>query len=223
MPERREGPEDIPTSERMGTMVTSKASGIRYKLVGEGEATATHYMVEDWPAAPKKGARQMLEQYGEPNEATPSLLIWHRNGPWKRTIVSRDEIVHDFPTTHTDYITQVVDYRIPPERCDDIAAFDGSCLVDRTAGEAAARCDAEAMNILTLNLMHGIVTGATSVEEARKIYAENAAAHTLGRSAPLTERLQVPEPEGKTADRDQQMIGGAMARQMAEKAKDAME
>ncbi|MDQ4077899.1 MAG: hypothetical protein M3220_16840 [Chloroflexota bacterium] len=29
-------------------------------------------MIENWPDAPKMGARQMMEQYGLPNEATPS-------------------------------------------------------------------------------------------------------------------------------------------------------
>jgi hypothetical protein len=44
-----------------------------------------------------------------------------------------------FPTAHTDFLTQYIDYRVPVDRFDDLAAFDGSCLADRTAGEAAAR------------------------------------------------------------------------------------
>ena len=42
---------------------------------------------------------------------------------------------------------------------DEIGQYDGSCLVNRTAGEVAAQCDSEAANIITLNLMHEIVTG----------------------------------------------------------------
>ncbi len=132
-------------------------------------------LIENWPDAPKMGARQMLEQYGLPNEATPTKLFWYHNGPWKRTQLTSDVVTHNFPSPHSDYLTQYIDYQVPIDKFDEIARFDGSCLVDRTAGEAAARCDSEAANVLTLNLMNDIVTGKTSVEEARKTYAENMA------------------------------------------------
>ncbi len=94
--------------------------------------------------------------------------------------------------------------------------------MDRTAGEVAGRCDSEAANFLTLNLMHDIVTGKTSVEEARKTYAEQMAAYTLGRAAPYAERFQFAVPEGGTEDPDESMIGGAMARQTVGKVKDLL-
>jgi hypothetical protein len=58
------------------------------------------------------------------------------------------------------------------ERVSDIARYDGSCLVDRTAGEAGARCDGEGANMVTLNLMHEIIIGQRTVDEAREKYAE---------------------------------------------------
>jgi hypothetical protein len=67
-------------------------------------------------------------------------------------VLTADEIVHNFPTAHTDYLTQYVGYRVPREKVSDLVAFDGSLLVDRTAGEIGARCDHEAYNTLTLNL-----------------------------------------------------------------------
>jgi hypothetical protein len=78
------------------------------------------------------------------------------------------------------------------------------------------------MNILTLNLMHEIVTGRRSVDQARQVYAENAAAHTMGRAAPLTERLQFAPPGEPTGDPDEAIIAGAMGHQLAEKAKDVI-
>ncbi|WP_159943362.1 MULTISPECIES: hypothetical protein [unclassified Nocardiopsis] len=230
MSPRRHGPEDIGTGERMATLGAAKSDALRHRLRGERGSEAgrdlttdlreVRSLVADWPAGPKKVAGQMLDQYGAPNEATPTRLLWYRNGPWRRTLLTRDEIVHHFPTAHTDFLTQYVDYRVPVERFSDLARFDGSCLADRTAGEAAARCDSEAMNILTLNLMHDIVRGARSVEEARSVYAENAAAHTMGRSAPYTERLLFTPPEEETGDPDESGIAGAMAHQAAGKAKD---
>ncbi|MBT2525624.1 hypothetical protein J7E91_09295 [Streptomyces sp. ISL-99] len=232
MTEQKRGPEDIPTAERMATLAAAKGSAIKHKLLGEeqtergrqytADAEDVRTLVTQWPSAPKKVELQILEQCGPPNEATPARLIWHRNGPWKRTELTRDEIVHNFPTAHTDFLTQYIDYAVPPEKAGEITQFDGSCLVDRTAGEAAARCDSEAMNILTLNLMHDIVTGAKDVSQAREVYAENASAHVLGRSAPYTERLQFSLPQQDTADPDESIIGGPMGRQTAGKVKDIL-
>lgn len=152
--------------------------------------------------------RQMLKQYGAPNEATPTELFWYRNGSWKRTILTSAAVIYNFPIPHSDFLTQYIDYRVPADKFDEIARFDGSCIVDRTAGEAAARWELEAANILTLNLMHDIVTVKTSVEEARKPYAENVTAYTMGRSAPYAERFQFEVPEGGTEDPDESMLGG---------------
>ncbi len=223
---------DTPTGERMGDLGRAKASAVKHKLQGEevdqhgasylADPSEVDALLEDWPSAPAKISRQLIDQYGYPNEATPIRLRWYGNGPWKRTEVTRDEIVHNFPTSHIDFLTQTIDYRVPPERFADLARYDGSCLADRTAGEAAARCDSEAMNILTLNLMHEIVSGAKTVEEARHAYAETAAAYTLGRDAPYAERLLFELPGDETADPDEQVAGGAMARQMVGKARDVL-
>lgn len=179
-------------------------------------------MLEGWPDVPRKAARTTIERYGPPNEGTPFRLIWYRNGPWKRTEVTRDEIVHNFPTPHTDFITNWIDYRVPPERFADLARFDGSCLLDRTAGEVGARCDTEAANTLTLNLVHEIVTGQRSVDEARGLFAEALSAYTLGRPSPYAERLLFEPPHGGTTDPDEGSIAGAIVHQTVEKAKDLL-
>lgn len=227
---REREPKDMETGERMATVAAAKSDAIAHKVKGEHETArgaeflvtpqAVERIIADWPKAPRMAAEQMVEQYGPPNEATPTKLFWYGNGPWKRTVLTSDEVVHNFPTSHTDFLTQYIDYDVPIEKFDDIAAFDGSCLLDRTAGEAAARRDSEAMNILTLNLMHDIVTGKRSVDQAREAYAENASAHTLGRSAPYTERFQFEIPSEQTGDQDEAILAGAMAHQTIEKVKD---
>lgn len=177
-------------------------------------------MIENWPTAPKEGARQMLEQYGPPNEATPTKLFWYRKGSWKRIQVTSDILTHNFPAPHSDFLTQWIDYQVPVGMVDAITRYDGSCLVDRTAGEAAARCDSEAANTITLNLMHEIVTGKRTVEEARAVYAENIAGYTMGRPAPYAERLLFPVSQGGTEDPDEGMGVSPMLKQAAGKAKD---
>jgi hypothetical protein len=229
-PER--GPKDIDTGERMSHVAGAMGNAAVHKMKGESQteeglrhhvdAAEAQALIADWPEAPKKGAQQMMQQYGPPNEATPTKLFWYRNGPWKRTMVTRDVVVHNFPAPHSDYLTQYIDYRVPPDLFDEVGVFDGSCLVDRTSGEVAARCDAEGANFLTLNLMHEIVTGKRGVEEARKFYAEAMAAFIMGRSSPYAEGLLFEVPHGGTADPDQAMMAGAAMRQMAGKVKDVV-
>ncbi len=127
---------------------------------------------------------ETIKKYGLPNEATPTLLIWHNSGPWKRTIITSDETAHDFPTPHTDYISQTLNYDIPLEKVPDVLAFDG-IIIYRTAGQVTASCDNEAANLLTVNLLHDIVTGKKTVDEARHEFGEQTAGWML--VAPYTE------------------------------------
>jgi len=220
------------TRERMETLARTKASAMELKTAGGVTELGREHSVdvdrarsiaETWPQAPRSVAVRLLDRSRPPNEATPTKLFWFRNGPWRRTVITADEVVHNFPTPHTDYLTQYVDYRVPPEAFSDLARFDGSVLLDRAAGEMGARCDMEAMNVLTLNLAHEIVTGRRSVKEAREVYAETAAAYAMGREAPYAERLLFDPPNTPDAlDPDEKMIGASMARQMMEKAKDTV-
>jgi hypothetical protein len=226
----RRGPGDLPTSERIATIGTAMGDAMEHKAKGEHETqhgarqmvplAEAERIVAGWPAAPQKGARQMLEQYGAPNEATPTKLFWYHRGPWKRILATSDVLTHNFPAPHTDYLTMWIDYKVPVELVDAITRYDGSCLIDRTAGEAAARCDSEAANTITLNLMHEIVTGMRTVEEARKVYAENMAGYTMGRPAPYAERLLFAVPHGGTEDPDEGNMAGATVRQALGKVKD---
>ena len=162
----------------------------------------------------------MLAKYGMPNEATPTKLFWYRNGPWKRTVLTSEVVVHNWPTIHSDFLTQVIDYRVPPEMFNAVAEFDGSILLDRTKGEVSARCDSEAANVLGINMVHEIVTGKRTVDEARKISTENTVAYNLGRAAPYAERLLFEVPNSGTADLDHSMVAGPILHQTGGKIRD---
>jgi hypothetical protein len=116
----------------------------------------------------------------------------------------------------------VIDYRVPPEMAHLIAMFDGSILVDRTRGEVSARCDSEAANVLGLNMVHEIVTGKRSVEDARETSTQNTVAYNMGRAAPYAERLLFEVPQGGTEDLDESMISGAIVQQTTGKIKDLL-
>jgi hypothetical protein len=221
----------MPTHERMGSMATAKASAKRLHAEGSdaselGQRHAVpldeaRSIIEQWPEAPKKTAEKILDHYGPPHEATPTKLFWYRTGPWSRMELTADEVAHDFPTPHTDFFTQYVDYPVGTAKGTELITFDGSVLIDRTAGQIGARCDHEAYNTLTLNLAVELIEGRRSVDDARRLYADTAAAYALGRSAPYAEKLLFTPPTGGTADRDEAILAPSMGHQTMEKTKDA--
>jgi len=228
--EERTQAETLPTSERMATLAGATADAISHKVKGEHETEGgarqtvdddeVERIIATWPDAPQHGARGLIEHYGLPNEATPTKLFWYHNGPWKRTELTSDVVLHDFPSPHSDFLTQFIDYRVPVEMFSALGEYDGSCLVDRTAGEAAARCDSEAANLLTLNLMHEIITGKRTVADARETYAQSLVGYTMGRAAPYCEKFLFDVAHDGTADTDTPNAGAAMLGQTAGKIKD---
>jgi hypothetical protein len=171
--------------------------------------------IERWPEESKEAAQLVIRQYGEPDEATESELIWNHAGPWKRMIASRTFHQHDFPAPHIDSVESVIDYRVPPEKVSELARFDGSVIVERTAGEVSARCHDEQANFLALNLMHDIVTGAKTVEEARRYYAKEFADYRRKKPTPYMEKLRFAPGEGDVGDPDHRVLSDEELKQAA--------
>lgn len=94
--------------------------------------------------------------------------------------------------------------------------------MDRTAGQIGSRCDHEPFNTLTLNLAVEIMEGRRTIEEARDLYAETAAAFVMGRDAPYAEKLLFDIPSEDTADPDESVVASDMLEQIKEKAKDLL-
>lgn len=169
---------------------------------GAQSSAQVEQVIQNWKEQPKKVARTMIEKYGAPQEVAAQRLVWHNNGPWKRTELINEEIDHDFPIPHKDMLKQVISYNVPTDKFDELAAYDGSVIAERTRGEIAARCDKEPANFLALNLANDIVTGKRSVEEARKTYGEQILALASGKPAPLTEKLNFqPQPKAGFSDK----------------------
>jgi hypothetical protein len=217
--------------EKLKTAVTAMASDLMVQTFGGAEKTTdtvvnldmVESIINDWNAMSKNQANQTIKQYGPPNEATKSRLIWYNNGPWKRTIVYRDEIPHDFPQPHTDVIENYINYSVPPEMFSELAKFDGSVIVERTRGEVSSRCDMEAANILALNLMNDIVTGKLSVERARDKYCEVTSAFMMNKPSPYAEKLQFNVSNEEKYDTDVVMIADEMVEQAIEKVNDIVD
>jgi len=155
-----------------------------------------------WPDTSVQAAKILLSKYGQPTEFTPSMLIWKGVTPFRRIIVYREEVTHKFPMLHKDVVEHVVGYKVPIDKVESIAKFDGSILIDRTRGEISSRSGDESTNILALNLTNDIVTGNKNFESARTELGRLAVDLLNGNKAPLSENLQFVA-QSNAADPDQ--------------------
>lgn len=162
-------------------------------------------IIMDWPDKPQRIAREMVDKYGLPDEAVPSMLIWHNNKPWTRTIVHRDEVPHQFPESHTDLLEQSIRYKVPVSAIDDVARFNGSVHVDRTKGEITVSCDSEPVNILSMNMVDDIVHGRKNVEQAREAYTVEWLRWEADELLPGATSFLFEIPHGDTSDQDHHM------------------
>jgi len=162
-------------------------------------------IIKSWPEESREAAQLVIDTYGEPQETTPTLLTWLDVGPWKRVLAANVFYDHQFPAPHYDSVESVIDYRVPPEKATELAQFDGSVIVERTAGEASARCHDEQANFLALNLMHDIVTGQKSVADARQYYATEFLDARRQQPTPYMDKLRFT-PGERTADPDRRVL-----------------
>lgn len=170
-----------------------------------GPSISAERTITSWPESSRTAATQMVQKYGQPDGITANRLIWHNKAPWREIVVDREEVPHSFPKPHVDVLLQSVNFRVPPDKFDDLAEYDGSVIAERTKGTLSARCDKEPMNFLALNLAHDVATGKRSVSEARTFYTETAMAAMKGDMRPYTQRLQF-SPPASAGDPDKPMM-----------------
>ncbi len=163
-------------------------------------------VIEGWPEESREAAQLVIDQYGEPHESTDSQLTWHGVGPWKRMVATRTFFSHEFPAPHIDAVESFLDYRVPADKFSALAEFDGSVIVERTAGEVSARCHDEQANVLALNLMHDIVTGTKTPEEARDYYSKEFLDYRRKRPTPYMDALRFTPAQSDTTDPDRRVL-----------------
>ena len=161
----------------------------------------------DWPEPARTAAEAIAERYGPPQERTATLLIWHRNGPWIRTVVHKIGAEHDFPAKHSDVLEQSLPYKVPLNLFSAVATFNGSVIPDRTRGTLTAYGASEAGNVMSLNLARAVARGELSPEQARE--KQVAAARVLAEGVVPEEAAKLTleqQQEGDVADPDTAML-----------------
>ncbi|MDO8863700.1 DUF4142 domain-containing protein [Haliea sp. E1-2-M8] len=109
-----------------------------------------------------------------------------------------------------DYLQHTISYDVPPDKADEVLAFDRTTTIYRVGGELSARCDLESNNVLTLHLAHEVIEGKKNVQQARKEFGEAVMARTTAESPAITSGLQCEPPALKVAaDTDTVSIPGA--------------
>jgi hypothetical protein len=165
-------------------------------------------IINEWPEESQEAAQLVIDARGEPDEATSSQLTWlgQRAAPWKRIVATRAFFEHAFPAPHNDSVESFLDYRVPVDKFTPLAAFDGSVICERTAGEISARCHDEQANFLALNLAHEIVIGERTAQEARDYYAKEFLDARRKQPTPYMEGLRFDPPPGSAADPDERVL-----------------
>lgn len=160
-------------------------------------------MLASWPAKQREAGMMMVQKYGEPAVMGDRMMAWMNEGPYTKIVLMRDEVQHNFPMPHVDFLAHTVKHAVPEDKVDELFMFDGSLWVHRTRGEMTAECDLEAHNLIALNLGHDVAMGRKTVAQARADYVRLAMAHKNGdRSDPYTQRLVfAPEPNAAWPDR----------------------
>jgi hypothetical protein len=162
-------------------------------------------IITAWPEDSRESAYGIIRVYGEPNEATQSMLIWYHNGPWKRTVVYRETVKHNFPLPHVECVEQVVNCLVPMEKACELVAFNGSISFNCTRGELSAFGHDEPSNLLSLNLAHDIIMDKKDFNKARRLYIESMVAYKQSKPVPYMEKLQFVQ-ENDTTDLDEVAI-----------------
>lgn len=177
--------------------------------IGTMSGTFKLDMIQAWPTESKQAAEAIIAKYGMPTEFTSSMLVWEKTGPWKKTVVMKEAVDHQFPIAHKDVLKQVVDYKVPADKADELAQFDGSIIIDRTKGELAVRCDKEENNFLAINLADEIIQGKKTVKQARDMMAKAVMGKQLaGNEGMFKDGFKFQLASSSTADADKSVPMG---------------
>lgn len=166
--------------------------------------------MQGWPEKTKEVAAVTISTYGPPQGVGPELLVWGKSGPWKRMLLHREEVPHQFPMPHKDVLQQFVNFEVPADRFDDLASYDGAVVAERTAGELSARCNSEEANFLALNLAADVAEGRKNADEAREYYANAVKGMLAGKMDPYQTSLRIQTKGDEAGDKDKALFANPM-------------
>jgi hypothetical protein len=142
--------------------------------------------VSHWTNFAALTARRLMEEYGPPDEVHADHLVWIKNSPWRRTVVSNEQGVGLLaPGSDQDIVEQTVGYGANPKHAGAAASdFDRRVVFDPRSGELSSRATREEYNFLRLNLADDVIRGRMRPQEARDSYANLVSLDQAGKTSP---------------------------------------
>ena len=160
-----------------------------------------------------QGGRTLVaDAYGDPQESTSERLVWHKVGPWKRVVATKAFHQHDFPprtSTRSSRSSTIASRRARcPPSPSSTAASSSSGPWARCRRDATTR----RRTSWPWNLVHDIVTGGKTAEQAREYYAKEFLDHRRGKPTPYMDELRIPRsPTRRTPTSDSPLGRGPRA------------
>lgn len=139
-----------------------------------GFDTATiEEMLKYWNfEGPKETVMKLTYAFGPPKNISVYDAKWDYIQGFHGVCVKDEEIPHDFPDPHKDWLYSCRKLAVPPALYTPLAEVSGSILIDGTKGLVTARCQMLIKNAVTLGFVEDVVAGKvepTPEEYARRI------------------------------------------------------
>jgi hypothetical protein len=148
-------------------------------------------MLNGWAPPSAAAGRQLMDEYGTPDEIGRNRLTWNRRGAWKRTVVWNRKPIALAPVDLA-VIKQTIDYPLTSEQARTLTGFSACLEVDLERGELSSRAGREEINFLLLNLAGEIVRGERTVAEAQEMFYRQLDLAASGESATYMNGLVIP-------------------------------
>jgi hypothetical protein len=152
-------------------------------------------VVSRWAKPSASLGRQMIAEYGVPDDVTPERLTWNDKGHWKRTVVWNQKPVYR-SLSDLAVMEQTVDYRLLPAQIADLLAFSDLLTIDARRGELSSRSDRESTNFLNINLADEVARGLKTPQQAAVDARTILELASAGKSSPYTTTLLLRSVDG---------------------------
>lgn len=129
-------------------------------------------VIRSWPAESREPAGWIVHGHHEPDEVSDEQLVWKHVAPWHQVIATREFESRDWPVPHTASVRSIIRYQVPESAAALVDELALPIDVDRDRGLVTTLGPDLRTNLLTLNLMHDVVTGALTPGDARRRYAD---------------------------------------------------
>ena len=116
-----------------------------------------------WSPENKKMLSDLINKYGEPQEANEREVTWFNNGQWNKTILTTE--------SGSAILRQTANMTVPPESLGDLSTYSKNISVDQAQDQVTVANRKEELNFLALNLAKEVIEGRMSPFEARRQYS----------------------------------------------------